>query len=444
MAVNQLWQRVRHPILIFIVGVSVVFAVVSLRPKPEPLPEEPPLIPEVTVIKVTPAPAALTVKTQGTVEPRREIDLVSQVAGKVQLTNAEFVDGGFFNQAETLVEIDPRDYQFALVRAEARVKEAEQALATEKGRARQAKREWRELGNPEANALFLRIPQLAAAKANLASARAERDQARLDLERTGISVPFTGRIRSTHVDIGQYVSPGTLIAKVYDTSVAEIRLPLTDRQVALVELPLGFRGNHQYPGPKVTVHGVIAGKKHVWSGRIVRTDASVDTRSRLYYAVAEIENPFTVSPDSAQMPLVVGLFVEAEISGREIPDVIQLPKQALYKSDRILYLDENNRVRSRTVQVLQFDQGFAWVKGDFTDGDQVILDQQSYLSEGVAVRVAPATEQVPSTGSMVAKKKKSETVNSDEENRASPPLSGDSSRSDSGEKQAEKTAFVEK
>ena len=250
MASQAFWQRIPQALKILVVGLLVVALVVALRPTSEPLPAQEKLPAEVAVIAVDPRPQALSVRTQGTVAPRREIDLVAQVAGNIQAAAANFVDGGFFAGGEALVKIDDRDYQFALVRADARVKEAEQALATERGRARQAEREWRDLGNSEANALFLRKPQLAAAEAALASARAERDQARLDFARTSISVPFAGRVRETYVDLGQYVSPGTRIAKVYDTSVAEIRLPLTDRQAALVDLPLGFRGNAESPGPR--------------------------------------------------------------------------------------------------------------------------------------------------------------------------------------------------
>ncbi|TQV82411.1 efflux RND transporter periplasmic adaptor subunit [Exilibacterium tricleocarpae] len=389
MGIQVYWQRIPLAVKILTAGVVAVTTVVMLRPTSQPLPAVPVLPTQVQVMAADPRPQALTVKTQGTVAPRREIDLVTRVAGNIQSAAGNFVDGGFFAAGETLIKIDDRDYQFALVRATARVREAEQALATERGRARQAQREWRDLGNAEANALFLRKPQLAAAEATLDSARAERDQARLDFERTTISVPFAGRVRETYVDLGQYVSPGTKIAKVYDTSLAEIRLPLTDRQAALVDLPLGFRGNADEPGPAVTISGVIAGQRYRWQGRIVRTDASVDVRSRLYYAVAEVLDPFVADPATAQVPLVVGLFVEAEISGRQLPGVITLPKQALFKRNHVYTLDKEQRVELKTVTVLHSDAEWAWVRGDLAPGELVVTDKQAYLQPGLVV--APRT-----------------------------------------------------
>jgi len=386
----QFLTKIPKPVAILLLGGLLIAAVATLKPAPQPRAEAPISRPQVNVMAADPRPQRLTVRSQGTVKPRREIDLVAQVAGNVTAVTDQFVDGGFFSEGKSLVQIDSRDYQLALIQAQARVAEAAQALASERGRARQAKREWRDLGNAEANDLFLRKPQLAAAEAQLASAEADRDQAQLNLQRTSITIPFAGRIRETFVDLGQYVSPGTRIASVYDTSVAEIRLPLTDRQAALLDLPLGSRSNDtDHPGPAVTISGVIAGQPYQWQGRIVRTDASIDTRSRLYYAVAEVEAPFLVNPDSAQLPLMVGLFVEAQIQGRQLGEVVSLPREALFKRDHLYVLDADNRVRHKRVTVLASEGNRVWVKGDLSPGESIVVGQQSLLSEGVAVMPLP-------------------------------------------------------
>ena len=199
------------------------------------------IAPLVDVLAVKPEDRVLTVTTQGSIRPRREINIVSQVGGLVEAVDAHFAEGSFFDAGIELVKIEDADYQFALVRAEASVADAAQLVAMEKGRVRQAAREWRDLGNDEANQLFLRKPQLAGAEAALRAAEADLGQARLNLSRTSISTPFNGRISEKYVDLGQYITPGTPIAKVYDTDVVEVRVPLTDRQVALLELPLNFR-----------------------------------------------------------------------------------------------------------------------------------------------------------------------------------------------------------
>jgi RND family efflux transporter MFP subunit len=391
-AAKPLWKRVPVALVVLFFGGLAATGLLVLKPAPRTVtpPEAPP--PQVAVVYADSQTQALRVDSQGTVEPRREIDLVAQVAGQVQSVHQNFVNGGFFEKGDVLLEIDDRDYQLALIRAEARVAEAAQLLATEKGRARQAEREWRDLGNAEANELFLRKPQLAAAEAQLQAARADRDKAKLDLERTKVTAPFSGRVREAAADLGQYVSPGSRVARIYDTAVAEIRLPLSDRQAALVDLPLGFRGNAENPGPAVVISGTIAGELYKWQGRIMRTDASIDVNNRFYYAVAEVEDPFVHHPDQAQVPLVVGLFVDAEIHGREIPGVVTVPRRALYKNNKIYTLDGDDRVQLETVRVLLTDDGQAWIKGDLVQGEAIVVGGQSFLVPGMKVSPHPAQE----------------------------------------------------
>lgn len=381
------------PVIVLCVGGLLTVAVATLKPDPKPQPPAPPPPLNVEVVLANPVTQALTVYSQGTVAPRREIDLVAEVSGRITAVEPQFVDGGFVAARQPLLTIDPRDYKVALRRAEAQLADARQLLATEKGRSLQARREWRDLGNADANALFLREPQLAAAEAQVLAAEANLEQAQINLERTRISVPFAGRIRQTRVDLGQYVTPGTPVASVYDTSVAEIRLPLTDRQIALLDLPLTSVEANPVTGPagpEVTFLGTIAGKRHHWQGRITRTEASVDTRSRLYYAVAEVADPFVARGNflhdaEAQAPLIVGMFVQAEIRGRPLPQVITLPHQALFKRNHIYTLDQDQRVREKAVEVLHTDGQQAWVRGDLAPGEAVIIGRQSLLQEGLVV-----------------------------------------------------------
>lgn len=390
----KFWKSIPLAVKILIPGLALVFFVFTGKPKPEPKAISAPPPPQVDAIYAQPNTTHLTVHSQGTVAPKREIDLVAQVAGKIVQVTDNFVDGGFFTESSQLIKIDDRDYQFALKTAKANLRDAEQLLATERGRAKQAQREWRDLGNKESNDLFLRKPQLIAAEAKLASAEASVNKAKLDLERTEISVPFSGRIRHTHVDIGQYVSPGTKLAEVYDTSVAQIRLPLSDRQAALVDLPLGFQADNDNPGAEVAINGIIGGENYQWQGRIVRTDASIDTRSRMYFAVAEVIDPFN-RPSSQTInsalrpkaPLIVGLFVEANIAGRKLNNVVVLPRSAVFKRNRIYSIDQNNTLIEKTIRVLHSDPETIWVRGDIQKDEAIVIDRQSFLRPGQVVAI---------------------------------------------------------
>lgn len=324
----------------------------------------------------------LSASGQGSVSPKRAIDLVAQVHGSVMWVAAEIDDGAFFKSGAPLIQIDRQDYEAARSTAEARVAAAKRALAEEQGRARQAKREWRDLGSEKANQLFLRTPQLAQAESELDAAEADLRLAGINLDRTTISAPFDGRISKLHVDVGQYVTAGTPVASIYDTSAAEVRIPLTDRQLAILQLPLGRASNE---GPEVRISARVAGQDHQWSGSITRTDASVDTQSRMYYAIAEVKNPFGSDTEAVEVPLMPGLFVTAEIAGRKLDGVLKLPRAALVRREMIYVLDGENRVQARDVEVLKKSENTVWLRSDVEEGALIVLNKHALLSTGTQV-----------------------------------------------------------
>jgi RND family efflux transporter MFP subunit len=373
---------------VLLVGGGIAYGLLVGKPGPAPAaaPETAP--PLVDLVTVQPALHSLSVETQGTVQPLREIDLISQVAGRVISTADSFAAGGFFASGEPLVRIEEADYQFAIARAESQVAAARQRVAEERGRALQARREWRDLGSEQANDLFLRKPQLAAAEAALRAAEADLDAARLDLERTRVSVPFKGRISEKYVDVGQYVTRGTPIARVYATDVAQVRLPLTDRQVALLHLPLSYEsgGDDSPAGAEVVLRARFANQAWEWRGRIARTDASIDVDSRMVHAVAEVQQPFAREPDSERPPLAPGLFVSATISGRQIDGVVELPRDALRTDGSVLVVDNQQRAQTKPVDVLQSTSHRMWVSG-LDRGDRVIVSDPSVAVAGMEVTV---------------------------------------------------------
>ncbi len=373
--------------VVAVLGVSLSWILLVARPEPEPEALPPETLPLVDVVSVHPQSLALDVTTQGTVRPVREIDLVSRVAGRVEAVAPDFAAGSFFRNGDLLLGIEDVDYRFAIARARAQVAAAEQRVAEEEGRALQARREWRDLGNPDANALFLREPQLASARAALDAARADLGAAELDLERTRVLAPFNGRISEKLVDVGQYLTPGTRIARVYATDAVEVRLPLTDRQVALLELPLHYRADDsELELPAVTLRATFASRDWEWQGRIVRTDARIDENSRVVYAVAEVRDPFARGPAGERPPLVPGMFVSATVAGRDLKEVVNLPRSALRSDKGVMLVDGRQQVVEREVRVLQSADGRVWVQG-LERGDRVIVREPTVTVAGMRVEV---------------------------------------------------------
>lgn len=378
-----------HIAIIILIGSLVAAGIYWLRPQPQLRPPQAAQAPAVSVIRVAEQHHQLSVTTQGTVTPSRQINIVAEVSGRVVAVSDSFTNGGFFKADDVLVTLDERDYQYRLVDADAQVAAAERELALEKGQARQAKREWRDLGSKEANALSLRQPQVKAAEAQLSSATAQRYQAQLNLQRTRIRSPFNGRILSTHVNVGQYVAAGTVIAQIYDSALAEVRLPLTDKQVALIGLPLGVTLSSEQQIP-VLLSAKVAGKEQQWSAKLVRTEASIDAKTRFYFAVVEVPYPFDQTRYPS--PLMMGLFVDAMVSGLQFEHVIPVPVKALVKNQFVYVVDEANQLQQRAVNILGQDGNTVWVRGELQSGEHMVVSDPNVLQKNMIVTKKVVTQ----------------------------------------------------
>lgn len=379
----------RHfTLAVLVVGLALCAWLFWGKPAPQPTAIKATSAPMVDVFAFQPQSLQLLVNTQGTIQPRRQIDLIAQVAGKVESVADSFAEGGFFARDQVLVQLEQQDYRFAAQRARAAVADAEQLLAMEKGRVRQAKREWRDLGDADANALFLRKPQLASAEAALDAARADLEQAQLQLQRTTLRAPFAGRVLEQFVDRGEYLPAGSAVARIHSTDSVEVRLPLSDRQVAMLDLSYGQDDSRILDIP-VRLSGRFGGRDWEWQGTITRTDASIDSSSRVIYVVAEIAEPFLPDAQTGRPPLMIGQFVRAQISGRMQDDAVVLPRHALRPEDRVWLLDENNHVHIKQVTVLQSDVERVTVVADFGGLNRVVVSTLNLVTEGMPVTPQP-------------------------------------------------------
>ena len=381
------WQKVAFPLIVIAVGALGSGAMFLSRKQPETrIPE--PTVPLVRVIPVALEDLQLSVKSQGTVSPRTESTLVTEVAGRVLEVHPAFVAGGFFEEGDLLLEVDPHDYRQGLIQARSAVAQAQLRLAQEQAEAEVAREEWEDLGGGEASPLTLRIPQVAEAEAALASASATVVKAERDLDRTRIRAPYAGRVREKSVDRGQYVTPGTPLAKIYAVDFAEIRLPLPDADLAFVDLPLVYRGSDSRKlEPEVILRAEFAGHSYEWRGRLVRTEGEIDPRSRMVHAVARVKDPYGRGDDPDRPPLAAGMYVEAEIIGRPVDGVAVIPRTALRNGNQVLIVDDDNRLRFRDVVVLRTSDDQAVVGSGLNDGERICLSNLTAITDGMRVRI---------------------------------------------------------
>ncbi|WP_291841808.1 efflux RND transporter periplasmic adaptor subunit [Maricaulis sp.] len=375
-------------IVVGAVGVGVIVSLFMSQQRPERANAAPRPV-AVFVDEARLDTIALQVSSQGEARPRTQINLVPQVAGRITFVNPDFIEGGFFEAGETLVQIDDADYRLAVTRASAQVAQAQQALVREQAESELAASEWAELGEGEASSLTLREPQLAEARAQLAAAEAALQAARLDLQRTRISAPFSGRVRTKSADLGQYVSPGTPLGEVFSTDAVLVRLPLTDHELGLLGIPIAYNAGGDGEGMPVELSAALGGSQQTWQGRITRTDSAIDPQTRVLYAIAEVTDPYGAGASNGT-PLAVGLFVTANITGRDVENAYILPRSALRGQNSVYVAEEGGTLSVRTVDVIDSNSERVVVSSGVRGGEMVVISPIRGASDGMRIQTFDA------------------------------------------------------
>jgi RND family efflux transporter MFP subunit len=370
-------RKLKRSLLIFGIFAFATLAAVGLsKMKPPPETKETAdtavLVDVLALEKVT---ANFTIASQGTVRPRTETILSAEISGTVLRISPKFLAGGVFSANEELLKIDPTNYVVLVDQAEALVDQRQiEYDGVLKLRAQGYRAE----------------AELAAAAAALAGAKAASIRARKDVERTSIRVPYEGMVRAKEVDLGRYVSPGTRLGVVFATDYAEVRLPLTDSDLAFANLPgvmdIAESGGAS-DGPQVRFSAIQRGRPASWGGRIVRTEGVVDEKSRVTFAVARVADPYRLhQQDDAETPLPMGTFVKANIAGLVVDDVIRVPRSALRGKNQLMFVDDESRLRIRVVDVMRTDTEFAYIGGGANVGERISLTAIEAPINGMLVR----------------------------------------------------------
>ncbi|MGJ8669842.1 MAG: efflux RND transporter periplasmic adaptor subunit [Oceanococcus sp.] len=369
-------KKVVLPVLVILLG-GVASAVIATA-KPAPQAQAPTLQahPQVQVIDLKPQRERIAITSQGTVRARRQIELTAQVGGVIHAVDAQFASGGRFAADQVLLSLDGRDYDIALVRARAAVAQAQAQLATEKGQARQAQAEWRDLGSAEANDLFLRKAQLAAAHAQVSAAKADLEQARLNRERATIKAPFAGRVVAVHVNQGQYIAAGMQVAQLLDMSTLELALPVSSVELGMLNFAQSI---------PVVLQAAGIGETREWRASIQRSAAVLDDSTRQLSLFAE----FDQATDGPVLPHV-GQFLTARIEGKELDDVLTIPAAALRAGDKIWTVDPQNILHIHSVEVLQVAEQSLKVRGLVPSGMRLVVSYLASARPGMTVLVSEA------------------------------------------------------
>lgn len=372
--------------IILVLGIGGFIAIQAMKPEPEKS-EEPRAGLNVFAEPVRAGALTLTVSAQGEVKPKREIVVAPQISGRISFVSPDFIDGGFIRRGQVLIRVEAQDYELGVVRARSTVASAEQRLAREIAESELALQDLEDLGMSDASPLARREPQLAEARASLEAAKAQLQDAELALARTAVVAPFDGRVRERAVDIGQVVAPGQSLGRIFGTDVVEVSLPLKDAELGRLGLPIAFAASDQTPGPEVVFSATVGGEPRTWRGTVVRTGAAINPQTRQINVIAELPDPFGKGADNGA-PMAPGLFVNAQIQGRSLDQVLIAPRAALRGTDK-LYIGnpESGKLSIRTVDVAFSDKDGAYFHEGAEEGELAIISPIQAPFDGMSLTV---------------------------------------------------------
>jgi RND family efflux transporter MFP subunit len=357
-------------------AIIAVMLMVSMKPEP-PKKDRVELDPIVNVIELELMTAKFEVRSQGTVRPRTETILSAEVSGTITEISPKFVAGGVFQRREVLMRIDPTNYTVELRQAEALVKQRQieydgASKLREKGYRAEA--------------------ELASAESALATAKANLVRAQRNLERTYIRLPYEGIVRAKETDLGQFVTTGSRLGVTFATDYAEVRLPLTDSDLAFVDLPDAGKitTSDSNTGPVVVLSAIQKGSRSEWSAKIVRTEGVVDENSRVTYVVALVPDPYRLHSEGNPIP--VGTFVAASIEGSTAVNVMRVPRGFMRGSDELILVDDDNKLRFRTVSVVRSDADYVYIDDGVVAGERVVATALETPINGSPVRIVGETD----------------------------------------------------
>ncbi len=367
------------PLYILVFFGVAAWLLISTKEAPEQKEEQKP-VPIVDVVKVEQKTVSLNLPSYGVVTPKNKTQLVTEVKGRLLTISPNFVAGGVVKKGEQLAVIEPSDYEADLNQAQASLAQAQAALEEEIARGEVAKNDWKGYDSGLPPELGLRIPQLKKEQANVKFAQASLARAKRNLERTVIRAPFEGIIKTRIVDLGQYVTLGTNLGELYDTRIAEIRLPLANNDLAYLE-------SVDKPDTQVTLSASLAGKTVTWTGNIIRSEGVIDAENRMVYLVAEIKDPYLrEGRKEGLLPLKYGSFVTAVIKGRTVDGIVQLPRH-IVRNGHVAVISADNIVEVREVNVVRTDVNSVYIKDSLQDGERVSLTKLTNISSGQLVKI---------------------------------------------------------
>lgn len=381
------------PVVVLAGGAFVAFSLMATSPKAlrQPLPKTARLV-ELEPVRF--GSEAVVVDAMGTVQAARTIDLQPRVSGSVNWISEEFVPGGLYKAGEKILTLDPTDFQLAVAQNEASVVSAQSDLDIERGQQAIAQQEFELLGrndptmSDEERALILRAPQLAEVTAALQTSQASLRKARLDLQRTTVTVPFDAAVQVRNVDLGSQVTTSTTLATLVGTETYWIEAMVPVDRLQWIDVPK----KRDVKGSTVRVYNESAWGQGVFrNGHVIRLENALEEDGRMARLLVEIDDPLSLRPgNAAQPPILIGSYVRVEIEGVRIGPAALVDREWVRDNDTVWLMNADGTLRIQPVEILYRGKERVIVDGGITAGEKIVVTDIAAPVDGMLLRTRDA------------------------------------------------------
>ena len=368
---------------LIIIGISTAIAAVLYmlgQISPDAIQEKDPM--DVNVQILTPIDYQIKIKSTGTTTPITQTVLTSEVGGEVIYRSKKFSEGSSVISGEFLAKIDDTDLQLQYKNALLQLASAEVQFAVQQAEAEIAQEAWDQVGEGIPQELTTKKPQLKQAKAALEVAKAQVQSAEKKLNKTEITAPYTGRIQNINIDLGSTIIPGQPVGSMYTSNEIEVTLSVKDSDLQFLDIPMDGRKLNPDQKSIVVIKSLYKGEMQEWAGNLERVDGVIDPMTRMIKLIANFKNNFI---EETKPILPIGLFVEAEINGKQLEDIFMIPNSALTPNDELLFLNQDDALEIRKVSVLTKMKNHILVKEGMKAGERVVVSKLSIATNGMLV-----------------------------------------------------------
>lgn len=370
----------------------------------------------------------------GNVAPSKVWNGVAQVSGKIIEINPKLKKGALISKGAILLQIDPSDYELAVQQAQTTIEATKAQLADISIREKNSKasikieksalkigqaeltrkrkllsdgsvttsdfeREQRSVLSQQQsvqnlrNAINLYPTEKQRLNAEIKRLESQLASAKLNLERTTLLMPFNGRVAQSKTEIQQFARQGDVLVTVDGIEKAEIE----------VQVPMGRMAGLLFGIPKFDIQNIEKGNiaellgldatvllqrdglDVKWQAKVVRISEGMDPVSRTIGVIIEVANPYMNTQPGIRPPLSKGLFVDVILSGKERPEKLVIPSDAI-NENKVYIANSKKRLEIRNIQTGIRNSHYAVVEKGLNPGEKLIVSQIVPAIEGMLLK----------------------------------------------------------